>query len=474
MLALGKLPSICHPIPPEQDRLMYKVHRKRKLQVICVFAILAVAASAFAQQPAAPATLWSFLGIPQGMRKVRDSLFNRRGNHPRLERKPRLKAIADPANLVPEAPKVMKVAAEIKTAEDLAPQKIKAVKYLAKIGCGCYNDDDKITIALLAALEDCTEKVRLAAVEAIGEAASCSICSECQQGNCCSGQIAAELKKMAYDPHPKAPDCWYETSERVRNAAAVALQNCTLDSPIIDPDMPPRLPDDPAPPDGPAKTTAWKPANYPATTSRSVGGYRRSPASTEISSRRQFSSRIPSTGRSRYNRVTIASIHRNSTASSAPDAAVIEPQLAPVKLPETQPASQLRSGTRLPPDTQTRFYTDRRTESLTVYPIKTVSDVATSVPPRTETPRAETPRTGMVDFVDQSRQIAVVRFPSQGVLPTGTVVSVYRQYASGPVEVGRMQIVRAKAGVAEVSPIGQTDLSGVTAGDGVVVLDERR
>ena len=87
--------------------------------------------------PAVPFTLWNFLGIPQGFNKIRDATTNRRGNFPGLERKPPMKALADPKNL--ESPvSAIKKAAEIKTEEDLAPQKIKAIKYLATVGCGCY------------------------------------------------------------------------------------------------------------------------------------------------------------------------------------------------------------------------------------------------------------------------------------------------------------------------------------------------
>jgi hypothetical protein len=77
--------------------------------------------------PPPPTTLWSFLGIPQGYRYVRDNAFNRSGNRPGLERKPPLKAIADPSNLKSDNPAIKK-AAEIKQAEDQKKQKIKAVK----------------------------------------------------------------------------------------------------------------------------------------------------------------------------------------------------------------------------------------------------------------------------------------------------------------------------------------------------------
>ena len=81
-------------------------------------------------------TLWNFLGIPQGVHRIRDAVVNTRGNHPNWERKPRLKRIADPANLESGNPAI-EAAAKIKADQDLAPQKIKAIKFLAKVGCGC-------------------------------------------------------------------------------------------------------------------------------------------------------------------------------------------------------------------------------------------------------------------------------------------------------------------------------------------------
>jgi len=172
--------------------------------------------------PPPPATLWSFLGIPQGYRALRDSM-NARGNRPGLERKPPMKAIADPKNLASSDPAIKK-AAEVKQAEDLAPQKIKAVKYLAGIGCGCYNRDGSITDALLKSLDDCTEQVRLATVWAISEAAAGEACANCKQRSCCSEEISNKLYEIAYERDETG--CYLEPSERVRLAAAEALRTC--------------------------------------------------------------------------------------------------------------------------------------------------------------------------------------------------------------------------------------------------------
>ena len=119
-------------------------------------------AAAWAQAPAAPAsspTLWSYLGIPQGVNKLEDATWNRSGNRPDAERTNPLTRIADPANLSDNMPKSIQTAAKIKQQEDLAPQKIKAIKYLATVGCGCYQKMG-VREALLESLDDCTEEVR--------------------------------------------------------------------------------------------------------------------------------------------------------------------------------------------------------------------------------------------------------------------------------------------------------------------------
>jgi hypothetical protein len=114
-------------------------------------------------------TVWDKMGIPQSFVAVRDHFTNQSGERPWKERKPRVLRIADAANLI-SPNEAIKAAAEIKFEEDLAAQKIKALKYLGKIGCGCYDEDGKVEAAILAGLADCTPAVRLAAIEAIKEA----------------------------------------------------------------------------------------------------------------------------------------------------------------------------------------------------------------------------------------------------------------------------------------------------------------
>ncbi|MFO0915414.1 MAG: hypothetical protein U0795_20800 [Pirellulales bacterium] len=192
------------------------------LALVTVVALGGQANAQVTPPPASP-TLWSFLGIPQGMQKVKGAMWNRRGNHPALEPKPATKALADVANLESPVPAIKK-AAEVKQAEDLAPQKIKAVKYLAETGCGCYDLDDSITGALVEATKDCTETVRLATVQAVELAASGKCCSQCGTSCCCKEAMVKRLAAMAYERDETG--CYLEPSERVREAARRALCAC--------------------------------------------------------------------------------------------------------------------------------------------------------------------------------------------------------------------------------------------------------
>ncbi|MGQ9573924.1 MAG: SPOR domain-containing protein [Thermoguttaceae bacterium] len=169
-----------------------------------------------------PVTLWSWLGIPQGIDKVRDALTNPLGNHPKLERKPPLKRIADPENLKSDNPAIQ-AAAKAKADADLAAQKIKAIKYLATVGCGCPKYNDQIKEALLAALDDCTEQVRYEAAMALCQTAG-NVCAACNPGSCCDAKVMNKLLKVSEGKDEQG--CWLESSARVRAAAAAALEAC--------------------------------------------------------------------------------------------------------------------------------------------------------------------------------------------------------------------------------------------------------
>jgi hypothetical protein len=177
----------------------------------------------------APPTVWHALGIPQTYLHFRDSKVNAFGKFPCLERKPPLLKIADPANLKSDVPAI-KAAAEVKQQEDLAPQKIKAIKYLASIGCGCYGG---VAEALQAALEDCTEAVRYEAANALVSAMNnkCEVCN----GTCCTPELAAKMYERAYGTDGKG--CNIEPSARVRALLAQAVGMCPPN--MLDVELPP-------------------------------------------------------------------------------------------------------------------------------------------------------------------------------------------------------------------------------------------
>jgi hypothetical protein len=175
--------------------------------------------------PAQPqCTIWDFLGVT-GLCKCLGAAatceINKLGSiFPGLEATPALLAITDPANANSSNPAVA-AAAAAKADEDAAPQKIKALRYLATLGCGgCYPD---IEAAILSALDDCTEAVRFEAVKALIET-SRNPCRFCDSSRCCSKKVREKLSQVAYRLNDR--QCHVEPSARVRRLARVALSNC--------------------------------------------------------------------------------------------------------------------------------------------------------------------------------------------------------------------------------------------------------
>lgn len=218
--------------------------------------IVAVAGPAPAKQ-----TLPQFLGIGQlfgGLRMISQRIRNRLGaRFPFLEEKPPLLSITDPANMSEDAPPAVKAAAEAKAEEDKAPQKAKAIRYLASLGCGeCYPDTED---ALLDALDDCTELIRYETVKGLREAAG-DPCQSCRANSCCSPKLLKKLYKMAYEMNDDG--CYYETSPRVRRNARMALRSCGGYVPEDDED---------APEEGPSTTPPEPPPEGPEEPVTAVG-----------------------------------------------------------------------------------------------------------------------------------------------------------------------------------------------------------
>jgi hypothetical protein len=271
---------------------------RRILVMVLFVAACLMAANLGCVGPRQPVTtFWQKMGVPQTFLTIRDHFTNRKGNRPQCERKPPLLRIADPANL--ESPNAaIKAAAQVKAEEDLAPQKIKALKYLAEIGCGCYDEDGKVKDAILAGLADCTPAVRMAAIQLIeatvgrcddadlsesktrrcqqcgghgcqlcqserraqkkkdkelealqkkkkkrlscqlcrgaGCSSCCETCCECNSANCCGKDVQKKLNDMAYGID-ELTGCFKEPVPAIREAAARALELCPC---IVEPVQP--------------------------------------------------------------------------------------------------------------------------------------------------------------------------------------------------------------------------------------------
>ncbi len=169
-------------------------------------------------------SVFDLLGVQQiaaCTHSVRDRIAGKLGMvYPGLEPHPPVLLITDPANLSADAPPAVQTAAEIKQKEDQAAQKIKAIRYLATIGCGgCYAG---VEDAFLKSLEDCTEEVRYETVLALRETVGRE-CGFCRDKACCSAKIQKKLFEMT---QMDANGCYSEPSARVRRQARLALRQC--------------------------------------------------------------------------------------------------------------------------------------------------------------------------------------------------------------------------------------------------------
>jgi hypothetical protein len=175
-------------------------------------------------QPLQVPTVWDKLGITGGAARLRDGFVNRNGNFPGLEKKPPVLKLADPANLAEGKPEVIKTAAKIKQDQDLKKQKIKAIKFLAEVSCGCYNKDDAVAKAFIEALNDCDPDVRMAAIEGImTTAGNCAKCSACST-TCCTEDVIKKLQEIACGRDDRG--CFKEPSAEIRSMAAAAIRRC--------------------------------------------------------------------------------------------------------------------------------------------------------------------------------------------------------------------------------------------------------
>lgn len=191
--------------------------------------------------PATPMTLPRYLGLNTAWGGVRNLAYRTRlrASHyiPALEPHPAAAipmALGDPACMTSPSPAVA-AAAEHQNAEATAPAKIKAVAYLVS---AAPSSDPKIEEAILAALDDASESVRAATLQAILDAndkccePNCSLsksnesCSTCCStcGGFCTPAIAQKIYQIGYDFDEKG--CPREPSARVRRLARLASLGC--------------------------------------------------------------------------------------------------------------------------------------------------------------------------------------------------------------------------------------------------------
>lgn len=136
---------------------------------------------------------------------------------PALEPKPITLPIDNPANAASPSPAIAG-AHKAKKAKVAAAAKVKAVGVLASLDC---STDPHVEEGILAALDDISADVRIAAVEAV--LTSTRGC-ECGCGGCCTPAIRAKLTHMVFEK--TGPACWCEPSSKARRLARLALDAC--------------------------------------------------------------------------------------------------------------------------------------------------------------------------------------------------------------------------------------------------------
>lgn len=439
--------------------------------------------------PAAPNTLWHFLGIPQGYHCIHDNCANKFGFFPCLESKPHLKKLSDPANLLSPNPAIA-AAAQIKAQEDLAPQKIKAIRYLAKIGCGCYNKDKKVTKALVAAMEDCTEEVRLAAVEAISAAAESDYCVNCGEKSCCSPEVTEMLVKIAYERNDQG--CPIEPSERVREAAIRAIRACCpggypMTEQIIEqpeqperPEIPPPFPEPtPVNPDAPMLPPAPMVPPPASVLPAAPGELPPAPIPSNPGTSR----------RTKPNGGFALNTGATKTASVKEDFTWLEDQ-APKKVVARQVSTSPTGASVIGVDkdgqpliSSRRKYQVAATSDQTAVAVERLPTVekesapspaparlaSTRLEPISAQPRGHAVRS-LIESVDGGKGLVYLSVADNDSYRIGEQVSVFHNYLTGRAKVADLEIVQAAPGMAVARVVTVGKIAKISRGDDVLVI----
>ena len=390
--------------------------------------LIAVAGCALPQgEPRSTSTL----GIAQSLNLIGGQI-NKSGKHPFLEPKLPLSRIAAPVNLESNNAAIKK-AAEIKHAEDLAPQKIKAVRYLASLGCGhCYDDQGAVTVgeALIAGLNDCTEKVRYATVMALRDRArdmqGNAACASCN-GSCCTQEMVDKLWELACGYRDDG--CLVEPSERVRMLAAETVNLCcptrcepyygTADEPSHAP-VEDSVTTEPAPETGDSSDAATSPNPLP--------------------------SPLPAPAPA-----TAPATEKQADLSFDPQA--IRTAILPAAFRAEESDDDTEETDGKPPNAQD----NARTESSDATPERTITI------------------TGRIESIDRDQGTATVRFNRRYLVPPGATMTIHHRHQLGRVSTsGNVQVLRSLPGEATVQPIGRLSIQQIGLNDSAVMTGKRK
>jgi hypothetical protein len=339
--------------------------------------------------------------------------------------------------------------------EDLAPQKIKAIKYLATIGCGCYDKkiDPPVKKALMAALDDCTEEVRYEAVKALIEAAE-DHCTTCNRDCCCDEELTLKLAEIAYERDDKC--CYKEPSERVREAAAEAMRACCPGRGPVNPTM--VLPPPAATPEAPLPPRPEAPIPPPATTRRNAIGTPENGMVVLFGEPALAGEQMPARPVAPRRTVSHSAANTNGMV-------------------HTQPASMVR----LPVNVEGSA---EEVGHSTMVPGKSASVLQVSVVEEAEEPAplaqvaVQQPRynaaqakgsEGTIAKVAGSAGTVQVQFPRSAKPQVGARIKVFHRFLLSEACIGEMEIVAVGDGAVTARPLADCNLNKLAAGDRAVL-----
>jgi hypothetical protein len=307
-------------------------------------------------------------------------------------------------------------------------------------------------------MDDCTEKVRLVAVQAVANAARGERCEQCSEKSCCNEKIVKQLAKIAYERDDHG--CWLEPSERVRDAAVKALGICCpnpvpfeplVEEPIEE-DRERPLPEEAEAPEVPAGPTPTPSADSTTQTEDFTVQVNDCAVQVEDNAPQRKPSRFRSSRRHAAAHGW-ASVPARTTGSAG----------------QPRPKKSVPSGKRI--------------MSVALQLVKRqplVGARPNSKPHVTHTPRAAAggktaaPRSvhGTVQHVDVQRGVAHVRLGGDWHVAVGAQAKIYHRYITGPASLGMFEVLQSSVGAVNVRPVGQANLGKVGRGDKVVVISQ--